>query len=334
MYAPITLIGGESFKGMIDPSQAVDFEKLLIPSADRISHIYPNVHALHQSLNHYLVSISVFDYNIAEETSIPFEINEPCVCFEIIQSPNIAIFSNGSQIFKTTEACCRLISYGSGHYEYLLPSGDHRVIVLNINPEWMRQKAAVNIRLKALIEVFNDNVCTWLAVCPFKNQIKRTIKLSLYPQNEGGAEINFNPKTFLNQVFRSYHECLVGDVPLVSEVKKSKTEELKEFVLKNLDKPIVNNTEAVAKEMMMSKKSLLRLIKEKQGGGLRNYVISLRMSSAVKYLIMHKMSVTEVAHSIGYKDQFYFSRAFKKFWGLPPSDILNLGNSLSFNSKI
>ena len=33
------------------------------------------------------------------------------------------------------------------------------------------------------------------------------------------------------------------------------------------------------------------------------------------------MSVKEVAYKVGFEDQFHFSRSFKKFFGIPPSQL-------------
>jgi len=49
------------------------------------------------------------------------------------------------------------------------------------------------------------------------------------------------------------------------------------------------------------------------------YMISLRMSRA-KYLLYHnqELSIKQIGEIIGYHDQGYFSRIFKKYVGISP----------------
>ncbi|MEE4562228.1 MULTISPECIES: helix-turn-helix domain-containing protein [Paenibacillus] len=48
------------------------------------------------------------------------------------------------------------------------------------------------------------------------------------------------------------------------------------------------------------------------------YVIQLRMESAARMLRHTESPIGEVAERTGYRDTYYFSRAFKKYYGVPP----------------
>ncbi|MCF7753193.1 AraC family transcriptional regulator [Paenibacillus xylanexedens] len=49
------------------------------------------------------------------------------------------------------------------------------------------------------------------------------------------------------------------------------------------------------------------------------YIQQLKMNQAKRLLVQTPLSLTEVAHSVGYPDLFSFSKAFKKQVGLPPN---------------
>ena len=49
------------------------------------------------------------------------------------------------------------------------------------------------------------------------------------------------------------------------------------------------------------------------------YIQQLKMDQARRLLVQTALSLTEVAHSVGYPDLFSFSKAFKKQVGLPPN---------------
>lgn len=51
-----------------------------------------------------------------------------------------------------------------------------------------------------------------------------------------------------------------------------------------------------------------------------NYLTKYRMNKAKEILIMEDSTVSEVARRVGYEDSFYFSRVFKKQYGLAPSE--------------
>jgi AraC-like DNA-binding protein len=50
-----------------------------------------------------------------------------------------------------------------------------------------------------------------------------------------------------------------------------------------------------------------------------DYLTEYRINEACKLLRSGSLSIAEVAVSVGFFDQFYFSRVFKKSQGMPPS---------------
>lgn len=49
-----------------------------------------------------------------------------------------------------------------------------------------------------------------------------------------------------------------------------------------------------------------------------DYLIRLRLRKAAK-MLLDGMSVTEASINVGYQDPLYFSRLYKKYFGIPPS---------------
>ncbi|MBW7461479.1 helix-turn-helix domain-containing protein, partial [Paenibacillus sepulcri] len=49
------------------------------------------------------------------------------------------------------------------------------------------------------------------------------------------------------------------------------------------------------------------------------YLTSVRLGAARRLLLVSGRSVREVAHRVGYRDEFYFSRLFRKHTGVTPS---------------
>ena len=64
---------------------------------------------------------------------------------------------------------------------------------------------------------------------------------------------------------------------------------------------------------------LYRMFKKKYGVGVKEYIISVRAERAKQFLLSGR-TVSETAYLVGYRDEFNFSRAFKKVVGMSPSD--------------
>jgi AraC-like DNA-binding protein len=52
-----------------------------------------------------------------------------------------------------------------------------------------------------------------------------------------------------------------------------------------------------------------------------NYMLNLRLSQAIGLLSSTSLNIKEIALKVGYDNEFYFSRIFKKHFGICPSDI-------------
>jgi AraC-like DNA-binding protein len=61
------------------------------------------------------------------------------------------------------------------------------------------------------------------------------------------------------------------------------------------------------------------LFKKTYGQSTMDYLTGLRISRAKQYLQDSDYLLREIAHKVGYSDEFYFSRKFKKEIGVPPS---------------
>lgn len=60
------------------------------------------------------------------------------------------------------------------------------------------------------------------------------------------------------------------------------------------------------------------VFKQTMGVTPYDYIISLRINSACFYLGSNNYTIDEIAQIVGYNDQFYFSRIFKKKTGISP----------------
>jgi len=78
---------------------------------------------------------------------------------------------------------------------------------------------------------------------------------------------------------------------------------------------------AVADKLHVSAAYLSRTFKLIQGERPIDYLTKLRMTRAKTLLVRDDRPVSEVACAVGYQDPYYFSRLFKRYFGVAPSLI-------------
>lgn len=76
--------------------------------------------------------------------------------------------------------------------------------------------------------------------------------------------------------------------------------------------------DSLARMEHMSGTSLRNLFKNHTGISPNEYIITQRISAACRLLSQTEQSISEIAAEVGYHDQYYFSRIFKKKVGVPP----------------
>ncbi len=76
-----------------------------------------------------------------------------------------------------------------------------------------------------------------------------------------------------------------------------------------------------SQEAGMSQSQLLRKLKALTGKSAVAYLRSVRLHRAKEMLSKGELNVSEVAYEVGFSDPLYFSRAFSKEFGFPPTDV-------------
>ena len=79
------------------------------------------------------------------------------------------------------------------------------------------------------------------------------------------------------------------------------------------------DTDTIATAMGMSRKQLRTKVQTITGEPTANYVLRVRMGKAKRLVRTTSASIGEVAAKCGFQDVAHFSRAFKQFFGVTPS---------------
>ncbi len=115
-------------------------------------------------------------------------------------------------------------------------------------------------------------------------------------------------------------------ISYISSYKKSKNidvvEKTKEYIEKNYMHDL--SLDKLAQHVSMSSFYLSRIFSKVEGTSIKIYIIKIRMEKAKGLLIEGNKSVKQIAFEVGYVDQNYFSKAFKKYTNISPKEYCNL----------
>lgn len=101
--------------------------------------------------------------------------------------------------------------------------------------------------------------------------------------------------------------------------------QLNAFLDKNLGDEQLT-VELVAAEMHLSKSQTTRTIKHKTGFTTEQYIVRYRLDKGMELILTTQMPIGEVAISVGFKEVAHFSNAFKRAFGVSPSEVRRAQN--------
>lgn len=101
------------------------------------------------------------------------------------------------------------------------------------------------------------------------------------------------------------------------------------YINQNYQKKITLDN--LAKETYLSKTYLSRIIKEELGISFVDYLNQTRIEKSKVLLLNPKLSLMDIASEVGFQEQSYFTKVFKKIVGMPPRKYRNLNRIDSHN---
>ncbi len=92
----------------------------------------------------------------------------------------------------------------------------------------------------------------------------------------------------------------------------------REYIEKHYSNPECN-VQKVSEYINLDRTYLYRLFKDETGTSIIDYINRCRIANASVLLKENILSIKDIAYSVGYTDQMYFSRVFKRFKGISPT---------------
>ena len=100
--------------------------------------------------------------------------------------------------------------------------------------------------------------------------------------------------------------------------EKANLYEIKDYIQKNYNKEI--KLSMFSNKYYLSKEYLSKRFKAEFGYGIYEYVLKVRMEKAKELLSNPNIKIQTISEHLGYSNNNYFSRAFKNYFGISPSE--------------
>ncbi|UZW66470.1 AraC family transcriptional regulator [Priestia flexa] len=98
--------------------------------------------------------------------------------------------------------------------------------------------------------------------------------------------------------------------------------EIEQFLQMNYDRDV--KLQEIAERFYLSREYISRKFKQEFQENISDYIVKVRMSKAKSLLKNEQLKIYEVANMIGYQDDKYFRKVFKKLEGLTPNEYRQL----------
>lgn len=110
-------------------------------------------------------------------------------------------------------------------------------------------------------------------------------------------------------------------VAYVKERRKANSHQVMQEILRLLNEDMGQEMtlHTVADRMYINSSYLSRLFKQEMGVAFSDYVLERKMERA-KSLLQEGHKVYDAARSVGYRDVSYFTKVFRKYWGVNPGE--------------
>lgn len=162
----------------------------------------------------------------------------------------------------------------------------------------------VSSRLKHLFESVNtNNMESFIEMIAFQENIYAILKIIFEQLSQNNINtIKYNFKK--------------NDLDILAKAEQ--------LLLRNIKEP--PTIQALANEVAMSPTKLKNAFKKMYGKSVYQYYLYHRMQLANQLLLENKLTITEIAKKLGYKNLAHFSRIFKEHFGDLPSQYKQINN--------
>lgn len=283
----------------------------------------PEGRLLIQSLTDYLVHIELFEFNLSKEITIDTIIDKSTFClFAFFQGESVFSDHKGKPISETLGLSSSLSYLRAGSYNWQFTTGQHKFLCITFKEDYFIQKSETIPQFRPLVDASLSTDIPYLALphCAIAQSLLHLIKKRLV-KNAAKLKMDVAVKIIADEILDKYQESLIAKHYDTNTIHKLKVAEITTFIHEHYHEKDIYDSKLLARRFNISERSLMRMVKTTFQMSLHDYILKIRMNKALVELLTSHKTIKEVAANVGYTDQFYFSRVFKKYHKVRPSDV-------------
>jgi len=120
----------------------------------------------------------------------------------------------------------------------------------------------------------------------------------------------------------SVHEPVEDKPQFMSVLDKEFYDKVVQLIHEHMDDPEFGVT-MLSRKVAMSAPILYKKLKAVSDLSVNDFIKLIRMKKAAELLLKKELTVAEIAYQVGYNDRKYFSKEFKKQYGLTPTEFMH-----------
>lgn len=125
-----------------------------------------------------------------------------------------------------------------------------------------------------------------------------------------------SPEIYKSIIYELIYRLFTASVEDVDT--HGKLHKIRKYIRFNYMEPL--RVSEIARSFGFERSYLSRIFKRRYGVGIKEYITEVRLDNARTFL-ERGYNVSESAHLVGYEDEFNFSKAFKRRFGVSPSAL-------------
>ncbi|MBS4210094.1 response regulator [Bacillus sp. FJAT-50079] len=131
----------------------------------------------------------------------------------------------------------------------------------------------------------------------------------------------FSFEAFKEEKKKEFHDLIAILYDVKYQKEKNPIQQIAEYIRKNYEKDI--NLRDISAQFYLSREHISRRFKQEFNETITDYIMKIRMEKAKKLLENPHLRIYEVSNQVGYPNERYFSRLFKKVSGYSPIEFRN-----------
>ncbi|MBM7570166.1 response regulator transcription factor [Aquibacillus albus] len=129
---------------------------------------------------------------------------------------------------------------------------------------------------------------------------------------------NFNFEKFKQEKRKEFYDLIQCLHDAKFKTEKSSIQKIEDYLRQNYDHEVT--LQEIADRFFLSREYISRKFKEEFGETITDYVTKIRIEKARELLVNPHLKIYEVAYNVGYQNEKYFSKVFKKRVGKSPNE--------------